>query len=129
MPIYIFKNPETNETIEVIQRMRDKHVYVDDNGVEWKRVWVPSTINVDGTSSVWESKDFHRTTENKNYTVGEMWDKSAEMSAKRAEKNGGIDPVAEKWKEDYSKKRKGTKYSKDGNLLGDINAPNVEITD
>ena len=69
MPIYIFKNPETNETIEVIQRMRDKHVYVDDNGVEWKRVWVPSTINVDGTSSVWESKDFHRTTENKNYTV------------------------------------------------------------
>ena len=58
-----------------------------------------------------------------------MWDKSAELSAKRAEKNGGIDPVKEQWKKDYSKKRKGAKYTPGGNLLGGTDVPNVEITD
>ena len=129
MPIYIFQNPETQETIEVIQRMAESHTYVDEDGLEWSRVWVTSSINMDGNVDVWSNKDFHKSTENKNYTMGDMWDKSAELSATRAAKNGGIDPVKEQWKKDYSKERKGTKYSKDGNLLGGTDVPTVEFTD
>jgi predicted nucleic acid-binding Zn ribbon protein len=129
MPIYIFQNPKTQETIEVVQRMTEKHAYTDSDNLEWNRVWLTSSINMDGTISAWSSNDFHKTTENKNYTMGEMWDKSAELSAARAGKNGGVDPVKEQWKKDYSKQRKGTKYSEGGNLLGGTDAPTVEFTD
>ena len=130
MPIYLFEHPETKETIELVQGMSDKHSYVDKNGLEWRRVFTPSIINIDGKVSAWNSKDFSRTTENKNYTLGEMWDKSAELSAQRAEKNGGIDPVKQNAEKEYSKKRKGAKYVDGGRtLLGGGDVPTVEFTD
>ena len=39
MPLYTYRNPSTNESIDVIQRMSDEHVYVDDDGLQWERVW------------------------------------------------------------------------------------------
>ena len=30
MPIYVYKNPITNESIEVIQSMTEDHVYIDE---------------------------------------------------------------------------------------------------
>ena len=35
MPVYIYKNPKTEETIEVIQSMSEDHIYVDKNGLKW----------------------------------------------------------------------------------------------
>ena len=46
MPIYLFQNPETEEVIEVLQKMKDKHVYFDENGLEWKRIWVNPQMRV-----------------------------------------------------------------------------------
>ena len=39
MPLYTFQHPKTKEVIEVNQSMTDKHVYTDEKGVEWNRVW------------------------------------------------------------------------------------------
>jgi predicted nucleic acid-binding Zn ribbon protein len=38
MPIYLYQNPETDEVLEVLQGMNDKHEYFDEQGIEWKRV-------------------------------------------------------------------------------------------
>lgn len=127
MPIYIFENPSTGEIKEVVQRMNDDHVHIDDSGQEWKRVWVPFNFSIDGKINPWSKEEFNTAAENKNYTLGEMWDRSAEMSAARAEKEGGVDPVAREWKKDYSKKRKGAKYSEEGKLTGDIDGVNIEL--
>ena len=130
MPIYLFQNPETEEVIEVLQKMKDKHVYFDENGLEWKRIWVNPQMRVGSYLDPYCSKDFHMSNANKNYTLGEVWDRAAEMSAARAEKEGGVDPIKEKWKQDYSKKRNGTKYTPDGKgLMGGGDIPNVEFTD
>ena len=43
MPMYVYKNPETNEYREVFQGMNDKHIYSED-GVEWKRVFFHPTL-------------------------------------------------------------------------------------
>ena len=127
MSIYIFENPRTGEIKELSQKMSDEHVYIDEEGLEWKRLWTPINFSIDGKINPWSKNSFETSTQDKNYTLGEMWDRSAEMSAARADKEGGVDPVAEQWKKDYSKKRKGTKYTKDGNLMGKIDAVNVEL--
>jgi hypothetical protein len=127
MPIYTFKNPETDEVVEVLQKMAEDHSYTDEEGSQWERVWYPTNFSIDGTINPWSKDSFNKSAEGKNYTLGEMWDRSAEMSAIRAEKEGA-DPVKEKWEKDYAKNRKGMKYSKDGSLLGDTSGLDVEIT-
>jgi hypothetical protein len=42
--------------------------------------------------------------------MGDMLDKSQELSQKRADKNGGVDPVKDKFFKDYSAQRKGAKH-------------------
>lgn len=39
MPAYTFQHPDTKEIIEVNQSMTDKHIYVDESGTQWNRVW------------------------------------------------------------------------------------------
>mgnify|MGYP001330727614 CR=1 FL=1 len=39
MPTYLFENPQSGEVIEVFQQMSEKHEYVDESGVKWKRVF------------------------------------------------------------------------------------------
>ena len=112
MPTYLFQNPKTEEVIEVFQRAKDQHKYVDENGLEWQRVWTIPNASVDSQcDGSYES--FMRNTQNmKGVTVGDMWDASKEASLKR-EKQLGKDPVKENWKKNYSKGRKGMKHSSD----------------
>ena len=111
MPIYEYIHPETGEIIEVAQGMTDKHVFIDDQGVEWRRKFNAPNASVDNEFGADMTEDqFARATKGKNYTLGEMWDKSAELSSKRAQKNGGQDPILNKAYKDYSKKRKGMKH-------------------
>ena len=35
MPCYVFEHPKTGQTIEVIQSVKEEHVYVDEDGTEW----------------------------------------------------------------------------------------------
>lgn len=47
MPIYLFKNPKTGKIKEVIQKMTERHVYLE-NGVEWERIFTSPAGFVDG---------------------------------------------------------------------------------
>ena len=42
-----------------------------------------------------------------------MFDYSKELSDKRADQNGGVDPVKKKYFENYSKQRNGAKHVQD----------------
>ena len=90
MPVYIYKNPKTEETIEVIQSMSEDHIYVDKNGLKWDRVFLPSQLNTEASIDPWSNVDFVEKTRNTKDTYGGMLDRSAELSAKkRADQNGG----------------------------------------
>ena len=106
--IYLFEHPETGEIKEVVQRISEDHFYVDGSGVTWKRVYTPTNFSVDGRVNAFSSKEFVEKTAKEGMSVGDMWDLSRELSAKR-EKSAGKDPVREKYEKDYSKQRKGKK--------------------
>jgi len=109
-PIYIYKHPENEKHIEVFQTMMEDHVYVDSDGLEWKRVFTIPNASIDSQIDANSSKEFIEKTANKKGTVGEMMDYSKELSQVRAEKNGGVDPIKEKYYKDYAAKRKGAKH-------------------
>jgi hypothetical protein len=104
MPIYEYINPDTGKTIEVIQSMKDKHIFIDNQGVEWKRVFHVPCASVDSTNINPDSKeDFMRATAKQGMNVGDMMDLSKELHSKR-EKTHGKDPVKEKAVTKYEKK-------------------------
>ena len=110
MPVYMFQNPNSGETIELVQKMKDEHIYIDENGLQWNRVFsvpnaaIDTVLNADTSAADWMRK-----TQNKNWTLGDAWDTSAELSRQR-EKKMGKDPLKEKNLKDYSKKRNGMKH-------------------
>jgi hypothetical protein len=105
MPVYEYINAETGETIEVIQGMKDKHIFIDDQGAQWERVWHAPCASIDSTNINPESKkDFMRATEKQGMNVGEMMDLAKELHLKREKTHGGKDPVKEKVVSDYEKK-------------------------
>ena len=109
MPIYQYRNPETGEIIEVIQGMKDQHEFVDDNGVKYERVFSVPNASVDTQIDPFNVDKILDKTKKKQ-TIGEMWDHSAELSERRAEKAGGEDPVKAEYLKNYSKKRKGKRH-------------------
>lgn len=108
MPIYLYQHPKTKKTKEVIQGMVEEHTFVDDKGVKWNRIFTVPQAVVDGRINPFSEADFVKKTGNgKNQKVGDLWDRSKELSEKRAAKNGGVDPIKDKFLKEYSKKRKG----------------------
>ena len=110
MPLYTFKHPENDEYVEVVQRMNDEHSYVDPDGLKWKRVFHVPQMAMATKIDPFSQAQFVRSGDGKNDTIGDMWDRSKEMSERRAEQNGGVDPVREKALKDYSKERGGAKH-------------------
>jgi len=109
MPIYIFSNPENeNETVEVVQSVNDEHIYTKD-GVKWNRVFTVPTASVDSTWNPDDPKDFVEKTKNKKGSIGNLMDKSEELSARRKSKYG-IDPVKEKFYKRYAEERAGREH-------------------
>lgn len=109
MPTYLFQNPQTEEVIEVFQKAKEEHVYVDEHGLEWQRVWTIPNASVDSQCDGSYQSFMKNTANMKGVTVGDMWDASKEASLKR-EKQKGKDPVKQKWNENYSKTRKGMNH-------------------
>lgn len=87
MPIYEYQNSCTGEIVKVIQSMREQHTYVRD-GVEWIRLWSNPQTVVDTKWDSLDPKDFIRKTKQKKGTVGNLWEKSAELAEIRAKKMG-----------------------------------------
>jgi len=109
MGLYIYINKETREHREIFQGMNDVHEYYGENGDEdcWARVFLAPNAAIDTQIDPFSSNDFIRQTENKKETVGSMWDRSSELSEKRKDQTGGVDPVREKAFDKYEAERSG----------------------
>jgi len=113
MPLYTYIHPETEETIDVVQSVHDKHIFIDKDGIEWKRVFTVPEVNTQGTLKADATdKQFAEYTKNQKGSIGDLWDRSAELSEKRKKIYGGQDPVKKKYYQDWSKKRKGRVHPK-----------------
>ena len=102
MQIYVYNHPEEELYEEVLQGMNDPHVFSKD-GVEWQRVFLSPNASISSNSDPFNSNAFLDKTANMKGTVGDMMDYSAELSEKRAEKSGGIDPIRKKHFDNYEK--------------------------
>ena len=102
MPIYVYKHPTEERYQEVVQRMDDDHTFSEE-GVEWQRVFLSPNAAISNSPDPFSSSSFVEKTANMKGTVGDMMDYSAELSAKRAEKTGGEDPLKRKYFDKYEK--------------------------
>ena len=112
MPIYLYENEKTGEVVEVFQGMADVHEYHGTNGREkglWRRVFVNPNLSFDTAVDPFDQKSFINSTVGKNDTWGDLQDRSAEASERRAQKMGK-DPVKEKLYADYRKKTNGKEH-------------------
>lgn len=112
MPIYIYQNPKTEEIKEVVQSIHDKHEY-SENGTKWIRIFTPPELNThDKLGAESSSQKFAELTGKQKGTIGDLWDRSKELSEKRKKLYGGEDPVKKNYYADWSKKRKGKVHPK-----------------
>ena len=110
MPLYLYESTETGELLEVLQSMNDTHEYHGEDGSEkglWRRVYVNPNMSMDTKLDPFSSDSFRASTVGKNDTYGQLFERSAEASEMRASKNGGVDPVKQKYYDDYKKKTNG----------------------
>lgn len=116
MPTYIYQtipqNNEEPEQFEVTQSMNDapltKH---PTTGKPVRRVITGGYgFSMHGTVDPFSAKQFLEKTSQGKGTLGELFDRSAELSQMRAEKTGTEDPFRRKIYDNYSKKYKGMKH-------------------
>lgn len=107
MPLYTFSHPDTGEYIDVFFHMNDAKIYVDKDGTEWVREYYSPELNTSGKTNPWDKKQFVEKTGNTKGTVGDLLDRSAELSKERASQNGGVDPLKENYYNRYTKERNG----------------------
>lgn len=110
MPEYLYKNPNTEEIVSVIQSINDEHSY-SENGVKFERVFLPTNSSI-GSKQDGSYDAFKKATEGKKLTIGDTWDISRESSDARSKANGR-DEVKKKYFADYSKVRQGKKHLSD----------------
>ena len=103
MPFYEYQHPETGKTIEVMQSMKENHIFIDSEGVEWSRVFHAPNAAIDTEMDPYSQSDWNKRTKKPGMTYGEMMDLSKEMSVKRESKEG-IDPIKNKTVKKYEKK-------------------------
>ena len=105
--------PTNGEIIwENVQKMNEEHAYVDKEGVKWQRVWQTPNTMIDSDIDPFSQEQWNNKTKDGKGSVGDLWDRSRELSEKR-KKVLGHDPIKDKYFRDYSKKRRGLKHSKD----------------
>jgi len=72
MPVYQFTHPEYPSLIELVQSMTEPHTYIDDEGVEWRRVWNAPNTAIDTQVDPFDSKAFINSTNNKKGTIAKL---------------------------------------------------------
>lgn len=110
MPTYIYQHPETEQYIEVFQKMNDEHIYFGEDGVQWSRVLIAPQLNTEAPIDPWSKNDFINKTANTKGDYGDLLDRSKELSNKRALENGGVDPIKQKHLDNYAKQRGGKRH-------------------
>ena len=114
MPTYLFIHPDSEETIEIFQKYDEPHIYIDEKGVEWGRIFTVPNVGIDTRTDPFSKDDYTRSTDKKG-NLGDLYDRAKEDSQKRKDKMG-YDPVQKKWFDDYSKERRGKKHPNDPSL-------------
>ena len=109
MPEYLFENPDTGEIISVIQGIDEDHTYSEEGKI-FDRIFTVPNASIDSSPDPFSAQQFTEKTKDMKGSMGDMWDYSAELSQKRKQAHGGVDPIRKKAEADYSKKRKGMKY-------------------
>ncbi len=107
--IYLFENPKTGEFRDVAFNVDDEKIYEAD-GVVWQRRWTPPQLSIDTKVDPYSQKQFLEKT-SKVGTVGDLWDRSAELSAMRAQKDGK-DFVKEQHEANEAAIRKGRRAAR-----------------
>ena len=121
MPYYIFKYK--NKTIEVFQHMNEPHVYIDEFGIQWERVFTKPNAAIDTQADPYSVNDFAKKT-NKKGTIGDLMDQSQELSIKRKDKDG-VDPIREKYYDSWSKRRKGRTHPDKQKTISDVDTKKI----
>lgn len=124
--IYIYKNPKKEEYKEILQGMNEKHEY-SENGVKWERVYTVPCMSVDSKIDPFSKEDFVKKTGSKRGTMGDLMDKSAELSEKRKSITGE-DPIQRKFFDKYAKKRKGKLHPNDPKRYSKLNKMGASFT-
>lgn len=116
MPIYQFVCPtDEDQTCDLYYPIDNApkigSIVKDEDGKEWKRVFSLPEKTFDQTQINPNSAlAFEKNNQDKRYTFGDVWKKSAEMSEKRAQERGGVDPIRTAWYDKYAKERKGVRH-------------------
>lgn len=115
MPVYSFHNPEDeSEIIDIVMSMNEKHEYWKD-GIQWCRVWCKPQASIDTKWDAFSNQQFVERTGKMKGTMGDLFDKSKELSMER-EKMVGKDETKEKRMQQWSKERNGKKYIDPNNI-------------
>lgn len=109
MPTYSYSNPSNEDDIvDVFQSMNDIHELIID-GIKWNRVYYVPQASIDANINPFDNKAFIEKTGKARGSVGSIMDRSKDLSLQRAEKNGGKDPLKEKYIDRWKKERKNRK--------------------
>jgi len=106
MPIYLFENKITGEVKEFLVPLREIGNFFP--GKEWQRIYTVPNISVDSSIDAYNAKDFVNKTRNKKETIGDLLDRSRELSEKRGGQSS--DPVLKNYFSSYEKE-KGVKHA------------------
>lgn len=112
MPLYTYYRESTGEYRDIFQSMNDIHEYNGENGDEgdWKRVYYSPNMSIDSSIDPSNPNDFVAKTANKKGTMGDLLDRSKELSEKRASIYGGQDPLKKSYFDNYAKERGGKRH-------------------
>ena len=113
MPQYLYKHPKKEKYVEIYQEINAVHEYFDKKGLKWEREFTAPNIGVDTKLDEFSQSQFLDKTKHARGNVGDLLDRSKELSEKRASRNGGVDPIKDKFFKDYSKKRKNKLHPSD----------------
>ena len=111
MPLYSFFSESKNEYRDVFFHMNDEKNYCGEDGTEageWRRIYTVPTASIDTRIDPNNRNEFIRRTD-KYKSVGDLLDKSKELSEQRKAKDGR-DSVQEKFFANYEKITNGKKH-------------------
>jgi hypothetical protein len=113
---YTFVSSDNDAIDIIINEIQTKFIYCKDqmfykDGNKWNRVYTIPQTSMNTEIDPFSSADFVKKTGEKKGTLGDLWDKSAELSEKRAKVHGN-DPVKDKTISAYEAKTKKKHPSK-----------------
>jgi hypothetical protein len=110
MPEYLYQHPTAKKIISIHQSIHETHEYFDEKGIKWERIFTIPQLNTEGSLDVnCTQKEFSEYTKKKKGGIGDLWDRSAELSEKR-KAIYGEDPVKQKYLSEWKKKRKNKNH-------------------